>query len=245
MRYGQPSIGAQIESLRSRGCKRILLIPLYPQFAASTTATAFDAAFASLAAMRDQPEIRTVRDFHDDPGYIEALAAGVRDFWMKRGRPELLLMSFHGIPQRSVRLGDPYESECQRTAALLAEALNLSLDKYLVTFQSRFGRAKWLQPYTADVLRELGRKKTEILDVICPGFVGDCLETLEEISLEGKTIFLSAGGGEFRYIPALNERHEWMDALSDLAMRQLGGWLDAAAPAGAAGGTRDALHRYP
>jgi ferrochelatase len=230
MRYGKPSIAEKIEALKAQGCTEILLLPLYPQYAASTTATAFDAAYAALAKMRDQPALRTVRDFHDDPGYIEALAAGVRDFWSKRGRPETLLMSFHGIPERSVRQGDPYETQCQRTAALLAEALNLTLDKYLVTFQSRFGRARWLQPYTAEVLRELGRKKTETLDVICPGFTGDCLETLEEIAIEGKSLFLQAGGKDFRYIPCLNERHEWLDALCNLTVRQLAGWLpDASA----------------
>lgn len=242
MRYGSPSIPQQLERLREQGCSRILLLPLYPHYSASTTATAFDAAFAALRKMREQPELRTVRDFHDDAGYIAALAENVRDFWGKRGRPDVLVMSFHGIPQRSVDRGDPYEAQCQRTAALLATELKLSADAYLVTFQSRFGRAKWLQPYTADALVTLGKRHTERVDVICPGFVSDCLETLEEIAVESKALFLEAGGREFRYIPALNERHAWMEALTALTMRNLAGWVTPAAPPVTVG-ARDASFR--
>jgi ferrochelatase len=174
--------------------------------------------------MRAAPEVRTIAHFHDDPGYIEALAHGIRDHWMKRGRPEVLVMSFHGIPRRAVDRGDPYERECHETATLLAEALGLGPGQYRVAFQSRFGRAQWLQPYTAEVLAELGRQRLDPVDVICPGFVSDCLETLEEIRIEGKALFVEAGGGDLRYIPCLNDRHEWLAALTDMAERSLDAW---------------------
>jgi ferrochelatase len=226
MRYGNPSIAEKLAALAARGCERILVVPLYPQYAASTTATAIDAVFAALAGMRAQPAIRTLRDFHDDPGYIAALAASVRDFWGKRGRPQMLVMSFHGIPRRSVERGDPYHAQCLATAGLLAAELGLTEAQYRVSFQSRFGRAKWLEPYTADVLRALGRGKTAPVDVVCPGFVADCLETLEEIAIEGRQIYTEAGGAELRYIPCLNDRHEWIAALTDLTARNLLGWIE-------------------
>lgn len=230
MRYGSPSIGVALEALKAQGCERILLVPLYPQYSASTTATAFDEAFRKLMRTRNQPEVRTVRHFHDDAGYIRALEQGVRDYWGKRGRPNLLVMSFHGVPRRTLQLGDPYHCECHKTARLLAEALGLAPEQYRVTFQSRFGRAEWLKPYTSDVLTELGRQKVEQVDVICPGFVSDCLETLEEIAIEAKALFREAGGGELRYIPCLNDRHEWIAALTDLIERNLHGWtLDPSA----------------
>ena len=229
MRYGKPSIAERMAALKAKGCDRILLLPLYPQYSASTTATVFDAAFGVMGGMRDQPEVRTVRDFHDDPGYIAALAASVRDYWSKRGSPEVLVMSFHGIPRRSVDRGDPYQAQCLTTGKLLAEALGLSESDFRITFQSRFGRAEWLQPYTADVLAELGRAKVALVDVICPGFVADCLETLEEIAIDGRGIYEQAGGAELRYIPCLNDRHEWIDALTGLAARNLLGWIESPA----------------
>jgi ferrochelatase len=229
MRYGRPGIGEKVSALKERGCERILLLPLYPQYSASTTATAFDEAFGALSRMRNQPEIRTIREFHDDPGYIRALAHSIREYWSKRGRPEILVMSFHGVPRRTVALGDPYHQQCERTGQLLAEALGLTDEQYRITFQSRFGRAEWLRPYTAEVLTELGRQKAARVDIVCPGFVSDCLETLEEIALEGKGLFASAGGREFHYIPCLNDRHEWITALADLAERHLAGWLAASA----------------
>jgi ferrochelatase len=228
MRYGSPSIPEKLDALKADGCERVLLFPLYPQYSASTTATAFDEAFRALSRMRNQPEIRTVRHFHDDAGYIRALEASVRDYWAKRGRPDILVMSFHGVPRRTLELGDPYHCECQKTGRLLAEALGLKPEQYRVTFQSRFGRAEWLKPYTAVVLAELGQQKLAHVDVICPGFTADCLETLEEIAIEGKAIFTRAGGGELRYIPCLNDRHEWIAALTDLVERNLHDWtLDA------------------
>lgn len=233
MRYGQPSVADAVTRLKAAGCDRILAVPLYPQYAASTTATAVDALGATLARTRNQPALRTVRHFHDHPGYIAALAQSVRDYWSAHGRPDLLLMSFHGVPRYTLERGDPYHCECHVTARLLATALQLSPDQYRLTFQSRFGRAEWLKPYTAEVLRELGAAKTGRVDVVCPGFVSDCLETLEEIAIEGKMLFLTAGGGEYHAIPCLNERDDWIHALADLVLEHLGGWLTPAPDAAA------------
>lgn len=224
MRYGQPSIAAKLQKLRAQNCDRILLLPLYPQYSASTTATAFDAAFAGLAKMRNMPALRTVRHFHDHTGYINALAQNIRDHWMKHNRPDQLIMSFHGVPRFTLDKGDPYHCECQKTGRLLAEALQLRPEQYQITFQSRFGRAEWLKPYTAEVLARLGKQNTGRVDVVCPGFVGDCLETLEEIAIEGKTIYLQAGGREYHYIPCLNERDDWIQALTDIVLKNLLGW---------------------
>ncbi len=227
MRYGTPAIPDVFDRLKAKGCTRLLLLPLYPQYAASTTATAIDAASAWFARQRRQPELRTLRSFADDPGYIAALAASVRAHWRAQARPAAdyrLLLSFHGIPRRSCELGDPYENECQLTGQRLAETLALPQEQLVVAFQSRFGRAEWLQPYTAPTLAEFGRAKMARVDVLCPGFPADCLETLEEIALEGKAEFLAAGGGEYHYIPALNDRPEWIAALADLAEQQLQGW---------------------
>lgn len=224
MRYGSPSIAHRIREMKLHHCNRLLVVPLYPQYSASTTASAIDAVASCLASMRNQPALRTVRSFHDHPGYISALAQNVRDYWMKNHRPDVLLMSFHGVPRYTLDKGDPYHCECQKTARLLAEALSLRPEQYRITFQSRFGRTEWLKPYTADVLKELGRQKLGRVDVICPGFVSDCLETLEEIAIEGKAIFLRAGGGEFHHIPCLNERGDWIHALTDIVVRNLLGW---------------------
>jgi len=231
MRYGRPSIADAIAGLREQRAERILVIPLYPQYSSSTTATVFDAVFAELSRMRNVPALRTVRHYHDHPGYIAALAQNVRDHWMKNGRPDRLLMSFHGVPRFTLEKGDPYHCECQKTGRLLAESLNLEPDQYQVTFQSRFGRAEWLKPYTADTLADLGRQKVRRIDVVCPGFVADCLETLEEIAMEGKAAFLNAGGSEYHYIPALNERDDWIKALTQIAVDNLQGWLEPASSA--------------
>lgn len=230
MRYGKPSIADKIAEMKAANCSRILILPLYPQYSASTTGTVFAAAFKSLSRMRNMPAVRTVRNFHDHPGYIGALAQNVLDYWTKNGRPDQLLMSFHGVPRFTLDRGDPYHCECQKTGRLLAEALHLKEGQYRITFQSRFGRAEWLTPYTAEVLTEFGRKKTGRVDVVCPGFVADCLETLEEIAIEGKTLFLQAGGRELHHIPCLNERDDWMQALTDIVMKNLVGWT-AGAPA--------------
>jgi ferrochelatase len=227
MRYGQPSIPATLTRLKAEGCTRILLLPLYPQYAASTSATAYDAACTWAQATRNQPEIRSVRSFADHPGYISALAASVREHWMHNPRDTgsyRLIMSFHGVPRYTLDKGDPYHCECQKTGRLLAEALGLSKDEYQICFQSRFGRAEWLQPYTSQTLHALGQQGIQRVDMICPGFPADCLETLEEIAIEGKLEFIQAGGKDYRYIPCLNERDDWIRALADIATTQLQGW---------------------
>ena len=198
MRYGEPGIAAALRRLPGK----VRVVPLYPQYARSTTESVRDAVGGGVAF---------VEQFHDDPGYIAALAALVEE------RPDVLVMSFHGLPQRAVERGDPYRDQCLRTARLLALALGLREDQYRVTFQSRFGPARWLQPYTAAVLAELGAARTRRVHVLCPGFVADCLETLEEIALEGGRIFRDAGGGEFRALPCLNESPRWIEALARIA----------------------------
>ena len=232
MRYGEPRIADQLKALQDHHCDRILAVPLYPQYANSTTAAAIDALDAGLAQMDARPALRTIRSFHDYPGYVAALAQNVRDYWVKTGRPDVLVMSFHGVPRAAIDKGDPYHAECEKTAQLLAAELALGPERYRVTYQSRFGRARWLTPYTADVLAELGGKKLARVDVICPGFVSDCLETLEEIAIEGKRIFTDAGGGEFHHIPCLNERNDWLHALTDLVLENLQGWTAGSADAG-------------
>jgi ferrochelatase len=241
MRYGAPGIDRGLQALKARGCDRVLVLPLYPQYAASTTASAFDALAAAVGRMRNAPALRFVKHFHDDAGYVKALAQNVNDYWMKTGRPDRLVMSFHGVPRFSLERGDPYHCECQVTARLLARELGLGAERYQVTFQSRFGRAEWLQPYTAQVLAQLGREQAGRVDVVCPGFVSDCLETLEEIALEGKSIFLGAGGRSFHYIPCLNERDDWLRALTDLAWANLQGWLGEPAAAALAAARERAL----
>jgi ferrochelatase len=178
--------------------------------------------------IRRVPAFRFVNDYHDDPGYIEALAQSVRRHWQQQGRGAMLLMSFHGVPERTAVLGDPYHLQCLATARLLAERLQLPQDQYRVSFQSRFGKAKWLEPYTEPTLRELGAAGVERVDVMCPGFPGDCLETLEEIAMEGREAFLQAGGKDFHYIPCLNDSPAWITALSEIAQRHLAGWEPAA-----------------
>jgi len=225
MRYGAPSVDQALNALKARGCDRILILPLYPQYSASTTASVFDAVADSLARMRNVPAIRFIKHFHDDAGYIKALAQSIQDYWMKTGRPDRLVMSFHGVPRFSLDKGDPYHCECHVTARMLAHELGLTAERYRVAFQSRFGRAEWLRPYTSDVLSELGGAQVGRVDVVCPGFVSDCLETLEEIALEAKETFLHAGGRSFHYIPCLNERDDWIRALTDIAHTQLHGWM--------------------
>ncbi len=227
MRYGQPSVGAVLDRLKAAGHRRILIVPMYPQYAASTTATVVDEAARWLLQTRNQPEMRFLRNYHDDAGYLAALEASVRRHWQQVGPladGDRLLMSFHGLPRRSLDLGDPYFCECHKTGRLLAERLGLRDDQYQICFQSRFGKAEWLQPYTAPTLHAWGQAGVRRVDVICPGFSADCLETLEEIAQEGRDDFLAAGGKEYHYIPALNEAPDWIAALGDLVERHLGGW---------------------
>ena len=226
MNIGNPSIAEVLKRMKEQGCERILVIPLFPQYASSSTAAAIDGVFAELEKMRNMPAIRTVKQYHDDPDYIAALAKNINEYWDVNGKPDKLIMSFHGVPRYTLDKGDPYHCYCQKTGRLLAEALALNTDQYQVCFQSRFGRAKWLTPYTSETLIQLGKDNTSRVDVVCPGFVSDCLETLEEIAIEGKDTFTKAGGQEFHYIPCLNEHESWIQALSNIAYTNLQGWLD-------------------
>jgi ferrochelatase len=227
MRYGEPSIASTLARLKNEGCARILLLPLYPQYSASTTASAIDAAMQVWHRTRDVPEVRVVKHFHDDAGYITALGNQVREHWREKGQPDKLIVSFHGLPRRALDQGDPYHCECQKTARLLAEDLELADKQWAIGFQSRFGAAEWLKPYTASLLADAGKRGARRVDVICPGFVADCLETLEELGIEGRKTFLAAGGKEFHLLPALNERDEWIRVLSDIALRNLSGWVSS------------------
>jgi ferrochelatase len=224
MRYGEPSIAKTLGDLKQRGVERVLILPLYPQYAASTTASVMDAVADWIKTTRNPPELRFVKQFADHPGYIAALANSVREHWTSNGRGERLVMSFHGLPERSLALGDPYFCLCHKTGRLLAEALGLAKDDYLITFQSRFGKAKWLEPYTQATLEKLASTGIRRVDVICPGFVADCLETLEEIAIECRDAFLAAGGTSYSYIPCLNERADWISALGEIAATHMAGW---------------------
>lgn len=226
MRYGRPSIGDRIAALKAAGCERILIAPLYPQYCAATTATANDVAFAALAAMRWQPALRTLPPYHDDPAYIGALKTSVEaglaalDFV-----PDALIASFHGMPQRTLVLGDPYHCHCQKTARLLSEALGREV---IVTFQSRFGRAKWLEPATDTTLEALPARGVKRVAIVAPGFSADCLETLEELAIRGRESFLAAGGSDFAYLPCLNADPVGIEMLRTILARELAGWVDAA-----------------
>lgn len=225
MSYGNPSIQNAIEELKAQHCDRILVFPLYPQYASSSTAAVFDAVWKTLLKTRNVPEIRTVRHYHDHPAYIQALASSVRAYWQTNGKPNKLVMSFHGVPKFHLLKGDPYHCECIKTGRLLAESLGLTKDEFTIAFQSRFGRQEWLQPYLSNVLTALGQQKVQRVDVICPGFSSDCLETLEEIAMEGKHIFQENGGGEYHYIPALNTQEPWIHAMCDIALMHMQGWV--------------------
>jgi len=225
MRYGNPSLPAVLDRLKADGVGRILVLPLYPQYSGTTTASGTDAIGAWAATIRHQPELRFIRNYHDHPAYIAALAARVKDVWNAEGRypGTPLVLSFHGVPKRTLMLGDPYHCECQKTGRLLGEALGLGKDELVISFQSRFGKAEWLGPYTTTVLEQIGRKGGGV-DIFCPGFPADCLETLEEIAVEGKQTFLGAGGKDYRFIPCLNEHPAWIKALAAISLEHLQGW---------------------
>lgn len=224
MRYRKPSIATVLDELKASGARRVLVLPMYPQYCAATTASVADAVYAWAKRERVLPEFRFVNRFHDDPRYIDALAKRLSDHWMTHGRGERLVMSFHGMPKRTQTLGDPYFDECMQTARLVAARAGVLPDKLVVTFQSRLGRAEWLKPYTEPTLVQLARQGVKKIDVMCPGFVADNLETLEEIAQEAREAFLKAGGTEFNYVPCLNDQHEWMVCLTVLALRHLQGW---------------------
>lgn len=224
MRYGNPSLPQVLRKLKDDGCERILILPTYPQYSSTTTASTFDAVARYFAKVRNVPEWRFVKHYHDDPAYISALKESVLAYWKMNRRPDKLVMSFHGLPKRNLSLGDPYFCECQKTARLLASELGLSEAQYVVSFQSRLGKAEWLQPYTAPTLKKMAKEGIKRVDVMCPGFPSDCLETLEEIAIEARQDFLAAGGREFHYIPCLNEMPAWIEALAKIAEMQMAGW---------------------
>lgn len=224
MRYGEPSIASRLDLLQAAGADRILVLPAYPQYSGTTTASVFDAVTAWAGRQRALPELRFVNGYHDDRVYVGALSRRIEGYWREHGRPDHLLLSFHGVPERTIRLGDPYRDQCLATARLLAEFLQLEASQYTVSFQSRFGRAKWLEPYTEPTLRQLAQRGVGRVDVACPGFTADCLETLEEIAQEGRDAFLGAGGKAFHYIPCLNDDPHWIHALAAIARQHMAGW---------------------
>lgn len=222
MTYGEPALRGALRELREIGCGRIAVAPLFPQYSGSTTGSVFDAAARELTAWRVVPDFHFIQSYHDDPGYIAALAASVRERWEAEGEPERLLISYHGIPHRYADAGDPYPAQCKTTSRLLAGALGLEDGRWALAFQSRFGREPWIEPYTGETLEQWGREKLASADVICPGFSADCLETIDEIGRENREAFERAGGGRFRYISCLNERADHLDALACVAGRALG-----------------------
>lgn len=226
MTYGEPSVATALRTLREKGCNRILILPMYPQYSGSTVGSVYDTVARELTTWRVVPEHRFIQTYHDEPGYVGALAASIREAWREE-EPEKLLFSFHGVPKRYFEGGDPYHCLCQKTARLVAEELGLSDDRWLVTFQSLFGREEWLKPYTADTVTAMAKAGVESLDVICPGFSADCLETLEEIDVQNRGFFEGNGGKRFRYIPALNDRPDHLGFLASLVQRHLQGWVSS------------------
>ncbi|HET7772954.1 MAG TPA: ferrochelatase [Burkholderiaceae bacterium] len=231
MRYGNPSVESVLNGLLEKNVDRLLVVPMYPQYSATTTASVIDEVNRALFKVRNLPEVRFVKHWHDDDAYIDALVASVRRHFEREGVPEKLVMSFHGVPKRTLLLGDPYHCECYKTARLVAERLGWPRDKLVVSFQSRFGKAEWLKPYTQETLVELARSGTEHVAVMCPAFVSDCLETLEEINDEVRHEFLEAGGKRFDYIPCLNDSDPWIHALTGIVRRHMQGWGDGKADA--------------
>jgi ferrochelatase len=224
MRYGRPAIRDALDSLRDSGVRRLLILPLYPQYSATTTASTFDAVAAVLKTWRVIPELRFITHYHDQPRYIDALAATIRDNWQTQSPAERLLFSFHGLPERYARAGDPYRAQCETTARLVAHRLQWPPERWAIAFQSRIGREPWLRPYTDQLLREWGNTAVASVEVICPGFAADCLETLEEVAQTDRDLFLSAGGKAFRYLPALNDRPAHIEALADRVLSATHDW---------------------
>jgi ferrochelatase len=224
MRYGKPTILDALGELQGKGCERVVVIPMYPQYAASTTASVADALQRAVKKMKRAPETTMVNDFHDHTAYVKAIAKNVNEYWVKNGRPDKLVMSFHGLPKVVITRGDPYQKQCLESARLIATELGWNDARTVVTFQSRFGAQEWIGPATAQTLADLGSQGVKRVDVICPGFSTDCLETLEEIAMEGRQTFLKAGGKEFHYIPTTNDTPSWMTALTILTMENLAAW---------------------
>jgi ferrochelatase len=228
MRYGRPAIGDALAELEGKGCRRLLFLPLYPQYSAAATASTFDALAAELVRRRRVPELRTILGYHDEPGYVEAVAASIREAWDAGGEPAKLLFSFHGIPRRYFRAGDPYHCLCWKTARLVAERLGIGRDRWEVAFQSRFGREEWLKPYTDETVKAMARAGVGRLDVVSPAFSADCLETLDELDGLNREFWVEAGGRseDYRYLPCLNDRPDHVRFLADLIERHLQGWIE-------------------
>jgi len=224
MRYGKPDIASAIRQLARDNAKKVLIFPSYPQYSGSTTASIFDAVSNELQQWRWIPELRFINQYHDDAHFIQALADSVESFWQTNSKGEKLIMSFHGLPKAYLTKGDPYYCQCHKTARLLAEKLSLDESQWAITFQSRFGKAEWLKPYTSETLKTLAKQGIDSVDVICPGFAIDCLETLEEIAVENRDVFLEAGGKSYQYIPALNDSYEHINALASIIEQHIQGW---------------------
>ena len=226
MSYSNPLIENALENMYRQRVRQLLVLPMYPQYSGTTTGSVFDTVTAALSRRRWVPELHFVNHYHDSVGYISAIAASIRDFWALHGNSERLLFSFHGLPLRTLKKGDPYHCQCQKTARLVAESLNLDEGSWQISFQSRIGQAEWLRPYTDETIRNWGSEKASKIDVVCPGFAVDCLETLEEIAIGYKSDFIAAGGGELRYIPALNARDDHISFLSHLIEKNVAGWSE-------------------
>ncbi len=229
MSYGNPSIPEALDALHARGARRLAVLPLYPQYSGTTTGSVFDAVTRALGQRRWVPEFRFINHYHDDDGYIDALAGSIREYWAANGRGDKLMFSFHGVPKQTLLDGDPYHCHCLKTARLVTDKLGLASDDWVLSFQSRVGRAEWLRPYTDETIEELGGSGTERLDVVCPGFSVDCLETLEEIAMQNAELFVESGGKSLHYIPSLNARDDHVSLLTDLVMRHASGWPEVSA----------------
>jgi ferrochelatase len=221
MRYGEPSIESRLSALKAQGVEKLIVLPLYPQFSSTTTASVYDAAVGELNRWFHLPDLHFISDYHRHPRYIEAVAESIRQSWRDHGKNDLLLMSFHGLPEVLTEWGDPYFYHCRETATLIAKRLGLNENEWLMVFQSRFGKAEWLKPYCVDTLQNLPARGIKKVDIICPGFAVDCLETLEEIAMENKALFINAGGSVYHYIPALNDSEAHADALIGIIEHQL------------------------
>ncbi|MEM8816838.1 MAG: ferrochelatase [Pseudomonadota bacterium] len=235
MSYGNPSIASALDELHAKGARRLLVLPLYPQYSGTTTGSVFDAVTAELNRRRWVPEFRFVNHYHDRDDYTAALEASIRQYWQANGRGDKLMFSFHGVPRQTLLDGDPYHCHCLKTARLVTDRLGLEEDEWVLSFQSRVGRAEWLRPYTDETIEELGRAGTKRLDVVCPGFSVDCLETLEEIAMQNAELFLEAGGSELHYVPSLNSHPDHVALLSRLIVQQSAGWPEFAADFDAGG----------
>ena len=229
MSYGRPSIDSALDKLFARGARRIVLLPMYPQYSGTTSASVLDAVNKVLSTRRWVPEFRFISHYHDAPGYIAANVANIREYWEQNGRGDKLIFSFHGLPRKNLLDGDPYYCQCQKTARLIATSLELGDDDWMVVFQSRVGREEWLRPYADETIANLGNSGMTRIDVVCPGFAADCLETLEEIAMQNSELFSRSGGGSLNYIPALNDRDDHVDFLGRLVEKHAGGWPETSA----------------